>query len=311
MWCPTEGALQLCPDCGQENNDNNIGFKELFTDFWANYFSFDSRFGGTIKPFFTKSGQITVDFLAGKRMTFANPARFYLLISFLHFFFFFKYSGQNEKMTAILNFSAGNDPKSIAATDSLAALPDSLQTKVFGLSATQFAQIVHMNKSGEYTVNQVYDSLNISDSEGWFQKRVVLQLIKINRMSNQEMNTAVYQQIPIGMFFLLPIVALLLKLFHRKRLYILHVIHALHLHSFALLVLGVVWAFQWFSGIQSGRMMLAGMAIGGFYTLLSFKRVYAQGWFKTIAKFLICGFMYLFVLVLIVSILSLVVLFLY
>jgi hypothetical protein len=308
---PLKEPFNFCPNCGQENNDNNISFGALYKDFWSNYFSIDSRFGRTLRPFFTKPGAITLDFISGKRVKFANPVRLYLLISFVHFFFFFKYSADRENVPSIISFNTGNDSLSVATVDSLVALPDSLQGSNEIISSRQLSTMIRLNKENKYTVDQVYDSLGVSESDSWVQQRTIRQLIKINRMKNNEVNLYVYRQIPIGMFFILPIVALLMKLMHRKRLYILHVVHALHLHSFALLILGFSWCVMWLIHSENELIIISSMLLGVVYSVISFKRVYQHGWGKTVLKFFITGFLYQFTLVLFVVLLALTSLFLY
>lgn len=301
----------FCPNCGQENNDNNISFGTLYKDFWSNYFSLDSRFGRTLRPFFTKPGLITLDFISGKRVKFANPVRLYLLISFIHFFFFFKYSADREHVPAIINFKPGSDSTSVATIDSLGNMSDSLSTGDSFISVKQFALMVRMNQSGNFTVNEVYDSLSVSPNVSWFTKRSIRQLIKVNRLSNVDLNLYIYRQIPIGMFFILPVIALVLKLFYKRSLYILHVVHTLHLHSFALVILGLCWGALWLFNSESQLAVLSGFLISAFYSLISFKRVYDKTWFKTILKFVSTLLLYLFVLTLAVSMLAIVSLFFY
>lgn len=76
-----------CPLCGQENTDNNVSFKQLIEDFLNNYFSLDSKFFQSIKPFFIHPGHLTNSFNSGKRRTYINPVRLYIIISFFYFFY--------------------------------------------------------------------------------------------------------------------------------------------------------------------------------------------------------------------------------
>lgn len=109
---------------------------------------------------------------------------------------------------------------------------------------------------------------------------------------------AVLGSLPATFFVLLPIFALLLKLAYlfKRRLYMEHLIVALHSHAFlslALLLISLLsllgsWSgwrvFGWGEGL-----LLAWMPI---YLLLAQKRVYQQGWFMTLLKFGVLGFIY-------------------
>ena len=64
-----------CPDCGQENQEHIVPFRTLVGDFFGDVFNFDSRFFHTLVPFFTRPGEITRDFLSGRRVRYVGPMR--------------------------------------------------------------------------------------------------------------------------------------------------------------------------------------------------------------------------------------------
>ncbi len=111
--------------------------------------------------------------------------------------------------------------------------------------------------------------------------------------------------LPLMMFILIPLFAGVLKLIYvrRNHLYIKHVVHALHVHSFAylmyaicLLIIFKVITESNFPGwnIEAVRGILAGVFFIGVstYVYASFLKVYNQGWFKTLIKFNIVGWVY-------------------
>ncbi len=93
-------------------------------------------------------------------------------------------------------------------------------------------------------------------------------------------------ELPRLMFVLLPVFALLLKLAFRARLYINHLIHALHLHSAAYLLLMLVMPLE--RAAEENLLILAIQAISFAYLLayliMSLRRVYGEGWLATSAK---------------------------
>ena len=119
---------------------------------------------------------------------------------------------------------------------------------------------------------------------------------------------AVLSAVPATLFVLVPIFALMLKLAYvfKRRLYMEHVVVALHSHAFLCLDLLLVllvralesWVapnpgalasvFGWIEGL-----LIAWMPI---YLLLMQKRVYAQGWPMTLLKYFMLGFCYTFLL---------------
>ena len=89
--CQNCGALldrkfNYCPECGQENNDKNVSFGIIFKEFLDAFFALDSSFFRTFKPFILKPGFLTLEFVSGKRKSYANPVRLYLIISIFYFF---------------------------------------------------------------------------------------------------------------------------------------------------------------------------------------------------------------------------------
>lgn len=103
--------------------------------------------------------------------------------------------------------------------------------------------------------------------------------------------------LPLMMFILIPLFAGVLKLIYIRRthLYIKHIVHALHVHSFAYLVygIGLLIMFKLFDN-EAWRWIICGVLFVGVstYVYVSFLRVYKQHWFKTLIKFNIVGFVY-------------------
>jgi len=113
-----------------------------------------------------------------------------------------------------------------------------------------------------------------------------------------------FSSLPQVLFFLMPLFAMLLKIFYifKRRLYMEHLIVALHSHSFiflALLLLTVIgllrsWAntaAPWLEGVL-GLVIFALAWWIPIYLLIMQKRVYKQGWFFTIFKYLTIGLCY-------------------
>ncbi len=101
----------------------------------------------------------------------------------------------------------------------------------------------------------------------------------------------------------IPLFACVLKIpYLRKHVfYIDHLVCALHIHTFAYLaIMLIVLATLGLNRAVPG--VLAGWIVGILWTIfavqifLSIRRVYQQGWFMTVFKFCVGGFVYLIVL---------------
>lgn len=108
--------------------------------------------------------------------------------------------------------------------------------------------------------------------------------------------------LPVTFFVLLPIFALLLKLAYlfKQRLYMEHLIVALHSHAFLSLALLLVSVLSLLGDWSGWRLfgvfevlLLVWMPV---YLLLAQKRVYRQGWLMTTLKFGVLGFIYFILL---------------
>jgi len=110
--------------------------------------------------------------------------------------------------------------------------------------------------------------------------------------------------IPSTLFVLLPLFALMLKFAYlfKRRLYMEHLIVALHSHAFlclALLLVFLTMALEHWLAPQGGALKIAFDLVEAvlwcwmpLYLLLMQKRVYGQGWTMTLLKYTVIGFCY-------------------
>lgn len=363
-----DGVYNYCPLCGQENNSNDESFGKLLTDFFSNYFALDSRFTHSLKPFFIQPGYLTNKFNVGKRMSYANPVRLYLIVSL---FFFFIFSGVGKKMIADdneVNISTSGNKENVASTigdidqiteEELKAMKEELgvaykpimqtlskkdKKKLIDRLGVEVAKQYDIKakdtvsgkkkKKKEETVKliefdddflsdskfnwdlfndelkenkdisdkQVYDSIYLGKA-GSFEQLVARQRVKVERTEMEYFAGYALKNLPIMMFLLLPIFALILKLLYVRRnvLYIKHLIHALHLHAFAYLTYGITLLITFYmidnqdssgSNDLSDWINFFAFILVSTYAYISFLKVYKQHWFKTLVKFNIHGLLY-------------------
>ncbi len=300
---------KYCPNCGQRNSDNNVSVGTLLGDVFSNYFSLDSKFIKSFVPFFFKPGVLTSRFVEGKRVRFVQPVRLYVLTSLMFFFVMKSVLTRND-----LNFSdvfSDNNQEELLAEPSLIAMDfgeDDAISPTQNDTATAFLEQEFSNdlysliRNPSISNAAVLDSLGVSVNGPWGMSLVT----QVRKILNKDVNVFIaflLGNIPIMMVFVVPVLALVLKLLYirRKKLYITHLVHAIHLHAFAYLTYGLVFLMLYFSTKaldDSGYFALIALALVGVYSLVSFFTVYRQGVLKTIVKFLIVGFMYSFFMLL-------------
>lgn len=320
-----------CPNCGQENNHNRASFGTLIMDFFHNYFSFDSKFSNSSLPFFFQPGYLTKKFVQGKRASFVNPVRLYLIISLLFFFVFSMVSKdlvqesikETEETLEDLDDIKDNVPEeqkklledleagdfSQFESDSVykfgAIKKDSMDQNVTitfqkpdstneFITDENIAIYMAIREDRNFDVDDVMDTLNtVSLSE--FEYNLAKKLVRLERAESQVVISQMLKNLPIMMMLLIPLFALVLKLFYirRRQYYITHLIHALHLHSFAYIIYGFTFlmAMYWFSEAGFWIIFLSVLLVT-VHSYLSFLNVYEQKKWKTFIKFIVIGMVY-------------------
>ncbi|MCG8454753.1 MAG: DUF3667 domain-containing protein [Holophagales bacterium] len=83
--CGTALRGEYCYRCGQRARDLDVSFRELVADWLGGAFGLDARLWRTLKLLFLRPGQLTVEFLEGRRARYLPPFRLYLISSVLLF----------------------------------------------------------------------------------------------------------------------------------------------------------------------------------------------------------------------------------
>lgn len=225
--------------------------------------SFDTSFFQTLLPFLFKPGFLSREFLEGRRKRYMSPVRLYIFMSIV-FFFFARIS--NDKIPnedRQLNFIVGSD------TTATVVPGDSIFSN-YALSDSM-----------------AFDSKQYDRSEK-------LQLAIEKAKDNPSLYLNQYlTNISYALFLLMPIFALLLQLFYirRKRFYVEHLIFAVNIHSFVLLILTIIVIINMLfdrTDLISGILIL----IIPLYFVTGMKRFYAQSIGKIILKTILLGSMY-------------------
>ncbi|TCD04247.1 DUF3667 domain-containing protein [Pedobacter frigidisoli] len=83
--CGAQVEKHYCSNCGQPNLELKESFWGFISHSIAHYFHFDNKFFQTLSPLLTKPGQVTLDYLAGKRARYINPVSMYIFVSIIYF----------------------------------------------------------------------------------------------------------------------------------------------------------------------------------------------------------------------------------
>ena len=315
-----EDDHQYCPACGQKTDDQ-LTISILFSNTISNYFSVDARFFVSFFPLLFWPGYLPAKFIEGKRLRYLHPAQFYLFISVVFFFLLsFETRKQQQSFDESLNegFTVTVDSAERAAVDSIknVAIKNAIAEKSHfqedeTFTQTELDSIMNNTSVGSLdiieTTQSKLDSLidikapiedkikamGYKEGSASWKKTVYSQALKIYEKRGGGLLEAFYDTIPIAMFFLLPIYALLLKLFFfRKGRFSHHLVFSFYFFSFLFTVFSIMLIANFIYPIPNwiDWLLIFGT---GVYLILAIKRFYSQNLGEAIIRTFAVSFMYL------------------
>lgn len=246
--CGAAVNYHYCSVCGQETRLHVPSAGEFLHEFIGHYVAFEGKLWQTVWKLLTRPGQLTADYLAGRRARYVQPLRLYLTFSLI-FFAAVRLSGAQ-----MANWDVDNvDKRPVPANTKLVqTTPDETRSlghwlgsinPAWGAKAEHFTQLSGAEMSKVAT-------------DGFFQYG------------------------PYALFCLLPLFAGYLKLLYAGsgRRYGEHLLFALHTNSFAYLMMLVMLTPDWgpIKAITSIWLVL--------YLPLAMRRVYGGSWLATVLR---------------------------
>ena len=145
---------------------------------------------------------------------------------------------------------------------------------------------------------EVYKAMGMNEDAGYFKRKYYEQGLKFYRQRNAgQIIQAAYDTIPISLFILLPIFALILKLLYRKRgTYAHHLVFSFYFFSFLFTVFSLILIVNFVWDVPDWIDWLLVFSTY-FYLLFGIKRFYKQGWFITFFKTGVASFIYLMIVI--------------
>jgi Protein of unknown function (DUF3667). len=318
--CGTQLQGHWCAQCGQPAIDYRRSFRHVIADLLNEFLNWDSKFFATIGLLVVRPWKLTNEFLAGHRVRYVHPLRLYLLASIL-FFFAVNYGARglnfepgklSPKDRAELEADLKKEDLPPAAREKLEALlrepspspAPSLQTTAPSPSPAPKTdkQKQEFGKVGERPFVVFDQAKSTTPFESWIEARAKEKMGEHGTKMGLFIST-LFSNLPYMMLACVPLFACVLKILYVRRriFYIDHLIYALHIHTFAYLgIVLIVLATIGLNRIAPGP--VAGWIIALLWLtflvqiFLSIRRVYRQGWFISIFKFLFGGSVYLIVL---------------
>ena len=313
--CGAELQGHWCAHCGQPAIDYRRSFRHVIADLLDEFLNWDSKFFATIALLIFKPWRLTNEFLAGKRVRYANPLRLYLLASIL-FFFAVNYGTRGIKFEpgkigpkdrAELEADLKNTDLPPKAREKLQALlqesspSPATSTSSPPPSAQTDQQKKQYGKIGERPFVAFDDAKSTTPFERWIEGRAKEKMGEHGTKMGLFIST-LFSNLPYMMLCCIPLFALVLKILYVRRriFYIDHLVYALHIHTFA--YVGIILIVFATIGLNRVAANMVGWVSAVLWTtfalqiLFSIRRVYRQGWFISLVKFCLGGVAYLVVL---------------
>ncbi len=289
--CGTKLLDSFCQHCGQKDIAKRQTLDELLTNFISSFWSYEGKFFKTIKFLIIKPGFLATEYNAGKRESYYHPARMYVFISFV-FFLLLSVLPNDDLKKSMVKADFSDEEKKEAVKDSIKSMVDSIKTVSKKNKNSDFTII------GDHKTSASYDSAQAAlapeKRDGWLMKNLTLRSIEINEKYKgngeefvNDFRDAFFDNFSKVLFWLLPFFALLLKLLYVRRDYFYseHLVFSIYYYNFfyfagSLQVLvNALPVWEWVSPLVGYWIVL--------YLLFAMKRMYKQGWGKTILKYIL------------------------
>ena len=313
--CPNCDQLlwgQYCANCGQRARTRMITLWELLKDAGDLIASLDSRLWRTLGLLLFRPGRLTVDYLEGKRARYVPPFRLFISASIVFFFVASLLADFNIGDDVVINGDSPQQeaPAPVAPEVETPGAPDAGTPPAAPSGPAQEKQPVDFNVT---VAGAEFDEMCNVDYQGvpdWFAElvpeeraREICERITLDR--GRSFLRAVLSNIPAMMFLFLPVMALVMKLSYplSGRYYAEHLLFLVHYHSFfyifsLLLILLEQGAERLAPGIlPTGLVNSAAIIYVMVYLFRALRRVYGQGFWLTLFKYILMGLSYLLALV--------------
>lgn len=273
--CGAAVSRNFCPECGQDTSLHPLSVWEFVQEILSHYVAAEGKLWRTLASLALHPGQLTIDYLAGRRQRYIIPLRLYLTASFV-FFALSQLSAHHGEAPVHIRINLGNSSAS-APADGPAPPPAPKHPGGGG-------SVLLVGPPDRQTLDAMaaerFEDCGKPDSQCSTVKRLIAPaVIKLQadpEGMSERFGERFQHSVTYAMFLLLPIFALLLAAaYHRRRLYYgEHLVFALHVHSFwfLLAVLGLV-----LPPVLAGGVPL-GFVIYGFSAM---QRVYGGRWWAT------------------------------
>jgi hypothetical protein len=256
--CGTDLHGAFCVACGQRSVPPDPTIAELAGDAWQEFSGYDGRLAETFRGL-VRPGQLTNDYIAGRRARYLSPVKLYLTVSVIYF------------------LVAAAAPQ-ISTRGNRVAGPGGMQVSVS-----------QSNGQAILTAEDRAEVLKQLDTAPWF----IRPMLKAIAENPDGFRARLFTIMPRVFFGMLPVFAAIVWMFYRSRRFPTALVFAVHLHAFVFLIFTLAELAK-FSGVAAIAAVVAFAAAVVFtvYALRSLRAVFGGNWPLTLVKAAGIGFVY-------------------
>jgi len=323
---------QYCGHCGQRSRNRLISIWQLLREAFGDLLELDSRLWRTLLPLLTRPGQLTRDYLEGRRARYMPPFRTYLVLSVI--FFVVAFFDPKDDLSLFFEPEPPPTAEEIAALEEEKKQADQEDEENRNAALQKLQALEAEGKVPEEVLTEFEsdsgfvisfddeddedglfgdcENINLSDEEDapeWLTKRFsderMKQICERNKArGNDSIVDAILDNIPIALIVLLPIMALVLKVLYplSRRYFVEHLLFFVHFHAFFFLILVLQILFARLAGLLgpedsaidsiSTLILVATSFYIPVYLYKAMRHVYGQGHLVTIPKYLMLAIAY-------------------
>lgn len=258
--CGTALGGPFCSTCGQRAIGSYPTVAEMIGDAWEELSGWDGRVARTVRTLLRHPGALTVEAMEGRRVRYVSPVRLYLLASLVYFLC----------AIAVPNLRS-IEPVKLPGSDS---------------------EVIRMDPSGHLvglTGEERAEALKNLERAPWWAQAVMRPIL----LDPEAFRLRYLQTLPRVLFVLVPVFAGIVALFYWRRPFPEHLVFAVHLHT----VIFIVLTLRELSQLARSAVVLdvaqlaATLGIAA-YSLIAFRRVYRESWWRIVAKAFGIAFLY-------------------
>lgn len=269
--CGTPLHGEFCHRCGEKrpHPEHDFSIKEFAEQTVDGFTHFDGKFFGTFKNLLFFPGKLTADFIKGRRVPFMRPVQIFIICSLLFYFFI---------------------PRSDSFYSSYDVLMAGYRQKGLSIdNPVKYNINAHLKRLAE-------KKAGIEASKDSINKTANIIYAKAAAKMTGKSKTFLFVLLPFWALFIY------LLFFRKQRYYVPHVVFALHVFSFFLLLDMAFLVFYFdilkLNTVQNTTHLLPMFLLLLLYVIAAVRKVYSQLWANAIWKGLLVYVFLLFLLLL-------------